>query len=227
MFLCSWKHSSASLCMGQLQFLSLFKNLSSLCCWVLACPKTWLPSLSWRHLSSVSFYHNRVLVSGAAFEMRVAQRLQPSWERQYKKVCDRWQIAAAELVLSPRPARGAEWMSIICPTCTKGIATHKHTNSWPVQTGMSPCIALPSYQQLAQAWINRVLGSTQTRQLIVKVGMCWGSLFWEGLQAIHTTRGMATKQWSQCSLTIWRDIAFFFIHCLLHSWLSSIHCFII
>lgn len=173
MFLCPWKHSSVSLCMGQLQLLSLFKNLSSLHSRVSACPKTWLPSLSW-HLSSVSFYHNRVLVSREAFEMvtcNMAQRVQPSWERQYKTVFDRWQNAAAELVLSPGQALGAEWMSIICPTCIKGIVTHKHTNSWPVQTWMSPCIALPSYQQLAQAWINRVPGSTQTRQLIVKVGM--------------------------------------------------------
>lgn len=196
-----------SLCMGQLQFLfpsRIFPVCASLYC-AARCqhaPQTWLPSLSWKHLSSVSFYHNRVLVFMPVFEMGIDQRLQPSWERPHKKVCDRWQIAIAELVLSPGPALGTEWMSVVCLTCTTGIVTHKHMNSWAVLRWLSPCIALPPHQQPAHAWVNRVAGSTQTRPLTVKVGL-WGcSLFWEGLQALHITRATTTKQWSWCSPTI-------------------------
>lgn len=147
--------------------------------------KTWLPFFTWRHLSSVSFYHNRVLVSMATIEMvtlGMAQRLQPSWKGQHRKVSDKWQIAAAELALSPGPNFGAEWMSIICPTGTKGIATLKYTHLWAVQSWMSPCIVLPPFQQLLRALINRVTSSAQTRQLFVKVGMCWSSVLLKGLR---------------------------------------------
>ena len=103
----------------------------------------------------------------------MAQRLQPSCKRQPKKVSDRWQIAAAELVLRSGPALRTEWMSIRCPICTKGMVTHTHTHPWDVQSWMSACIRLPSHQLLAQAWVNRVAGSAQSRQFMVKVGECW------------------------------------------------------
>lgn len=41
---------------------------------------------------------------------------------------------------------------------------------------MSPCIALPPFQQLLRALINRTTGSAQTRQLFVKVEICWSSV---------------------------------------------------
>lgn len=186
------------------------QNLSSLCqsilCYqVSACP----PNLVAIPLLEASVFckllpqqSSSVYASLWNGYLGIDQRLQPSWERPHKTVCDRWQIAIAELVLSPGPALGTEWMSVVCPTCTTGIVTHKHMNSWAVPRWLSPCVALPPHQQPAHAWVSRVAGSTQTRPLTVKVEMWGGSLFWEGLQALHTTRATTTKQWSWCSPTI-------------------------
>ena len=157
------------------------QNLSSLCqsilcCWVSACPEILVTiplleaSVFWKLLpqQNSSVYGN---LWNDYWGM--AQRLQPSWERQPKKVSDRWQIAAAELVLSSGPDLGAEWMSIRCPHLhQRNGDTYAHSSMGCPELNVH-LHRLPSHQLLAQAWVNRVAGSAQSRQVMVKVGECW------------------------------------------------------
>lgn len=138
----------ALLCMGLFQFLCIFK-ISPVCAslyYAAGCQhaqKSWLPSLSWKHLSSESFYHNRILVSMAISEMITGAWLRGSSQAE-KGNPRRWVTDDRLLLLSWSWVLGqtlvlSEWVSGV-PICTKGMATHMHTHPWAVQSWMSTCI---------------------------------------------------------------------------------------
>lgn len=171
----------ALLCMGLFQFLCIFKisPVGANLYYAAGCQhaqKSWSPSLSWRHLSSESFYHSRILVSMAISEIVTGAWLRGSSqvEKGNPRRCvtdDRLLLLSWSWVLG-QPLVLSEWVSGVS-ICTKGMATHMHTHPWAVQSWMSACIGLPLHQLLAQVWINRVAGSAQSRQFMVKVGECW------------------------------------------------------
>lgn len=105
---CAWATSNSS------SFSKIFPV-----CRVSACPKIWLPSLSWRHLSSVSFYHNRVIVSRAAFEMVTCACLRGS--SQAEKGNTRRCVTDDRLLLLSwswvpgQPLVLSEWVSYVPP----------------------------------------------------------------------------------------------------------------
>lgn len=171
------------------------QNLSSLCqsilcCWVSACPEILVAipfleaSVFWKLLpqQNSSVYGN--LWNGY---WGMAQRLQPSWERQPQKVCDRWQIAAAELVLSSGPALGAEWMSIRC------LHLHQRNGNTYAHSSMGcPELNVRLHQATfaSAAWsgVNKQSGWICSKQTVHgEGGRVLGSLYWKGLQATYRT----------------------------------------